>query len=60
MHEQVLRHGLLADLLEREPGLAADVVLGVQAHLLLEDRMGEAVLRAWSSGRSSLLRPLPA
>ncbi len=56
VHEQVIRTGLLRDLLAREPELAADVVFGVQAGLLLEDRLADHLLAAWSSGRSSLLR----
>lgn len=58
VHEQVIRRELLRDLLEREPGLAADVVLGIQASLLLEDRFGEHVVGAWVAGRSSLRLPL--
>jgi hypothetical protein len=57
VHEQVLRAGL-RDLLQREPHLAADVVLGIEAGLLLEDRFGEQVLGAWASGTSSLRQPL--
>jgi len=57
VHEQVLRAGL-RDLLRREPHLAADVVLGIEAGLLLEDRFAEHVLGAWSTGASSLRQPL--
>jgi hypothetical protein len=57
VHEQVLRAGL-QDLLRREPHLAADVVLGIEAGLLLEDRFGEHVLGAWAAGTSSLREPL--
>ena len=57
VHEQVLRSGL-RDLLRHEPHLAADVVLGIEAGLLLEDRFADHVLRAWSTGASSLRRPL--
>ena len=53
VHEQLLRRGL-DDLLDREPHLAADVVLGVQAGLLLEDRFADHVLGCWADGRSSL------
>ncbi|HEV7652512.1 MAG TPA: iron-containing redox enzyme family protein [Actinophytocola sp.] len=59
VHEQVLRHDVIADLLAREPELAADVVFGIQATGLLEDRFGDHVLAAWQAGRSSLLRELP-
>ena len=54
VHEQLLRAGL-ADLLAREPGLAADVVFGIQAGTLSEERFGEHVMTAWRAGRSSLL-----
>ncbi|MCU1693349.1 MAG: hypothetical protein JWM64_2440 [Frankiales bacterium] len=53
VHEQLLRAGL-RDLLQREPHLAADVVLGIEAGLLLEERFGAALLHAWSAGGSSL------
>ncbi len=58
VHEQVLRRGLLGDLLAREPGLAGDVVLGIGAGLLLEERFGEHLLTAWQAGRSSLRAPV--
>jgi hypothetical protein len=57
VHEQVLRHDVIGDLLRREPGLAADVVLGVQATALLEERLGDHLLGSWRAGRTSLLRP---
>ncbi len=59
VHEQLLRAGL-ADLLAREPQLAADVVLGLQAGSLLEERFGAHLLSAWGEGRTSLCRPLDA
>ncbi|GLI00556.1 iron-containing redox enzyme family protein [Phytohabitans aurantiacus] len=55
VHEQIMRHDVLGDLLEREPDLAADVVFGIQATELLEDRLGEHLLRNWRAGRSALL-----
>lgn len=58
VHEQLLRTDLLRDLLEREPELAPDVVFGLGAALLLEDRFAEQLLGAWADGRSSLLHPL--
>ena len=58
VHEQVMRHEVVADLLAREPELAADVVLGIQATQLVEDRFERQVLDAWTAGRSSLRRPL--
>ncbi|MBO3748360.1 iron-containing redox enzyme family protein [Streptosporangiaceae bacterium NEAU-GS5] len=61
VHEQVLRRDVLGDLLEREPELAADVVLGVRATELVEERFGSHVLGRWRAPEpaSSLLRPLP-
>ncbi len=58
VHEQVVRRGVLRPLLADEPELAADVVFGVEAGLLVEERFGVAVLGAWSAGRSSLRAPL--
>lgn len=58
VHEQLLRAGL-RDLLEREPHLAADVVLGLRASLALEDRFGEHLLGCWQDERSSLRQELP-
>ncbi len=60
VHEQLMRRGLLQDLLQREPHLAADVVLGIQAGLLLEDRFGGHLLARWTAGESSLRAPLSA
>ncbi len=57
VHEQVLR-AALQDLLRREPHLAADVVFGIEAGLLLEERFSSHVLGAWSAGSSSLRRPV--
>lgn len=54
VHEQVLRQDVVADLLAREPELAADVVLGVQATELVEERLSRHLLDSWRAGRSSL------
>lgn len=59
VHEQVMRRDVVGGLLEQEPELAADVVLGVQATELLEGRLTDHLGRAWDARRSSLLRPLP-
>lgn len=61
VHEQLVRRELVAGLLEREPELAADVVLGIQASTLLEDDLADYLVRSWSAGESSLrARALPA
>jgi hypothetical protein len=54
VHEQVLRHDVIGDLLDREPDLAADVVFGVRATEFLEARFADHVLTAWREGRTSL------
>jgi hypothetical protein len=58
VHEQVLRHDVVGDLLAREPELAADVVFGVRATEFLEARFADHVLAAWRAGRTSLRKPL--
>jgi Iron-containing redox enzyme len=57
VHEQLVRRELIDGLLEHEPDLAADLVLGIQASTLLEDRMADHLVRSWSAGESSLLAP---
>jgi Iron-containing redox enzyme len=54
VHEQVLRHDVIGDLLASEPRLAEDVVLGVQATELLEGRLGDHLVSRWRAGESSL------
>ncbi|GAA3491486.1 iron-containing redox enzyme family protein [Streptomyces cremeus] len=58
VHEQVVRHDVIAGLLEEEPHLAPDVVFGIDATGFLEDRLGEHLLASWEAGRSSLRVPL--
>ncbi|MDQ2827425.1 MAG: iron-containing redox enzyme family protein, partial [Actinomycetota bacterium] len=58
VHEQLVRGGVVAGLLATNPELAADVVFGIQVDALLEDRFGDHLLAAWTSGQSSLLAPL--
>ncbi|GAA2595837.1 iron-containing redox enzyme family protein [Actinomadura fulvescens] len=60
VHEQVMRRDVIGGLLESEPGLASDIVLGVQATGFLEDRLAGHLLGRWRSApaRSSLRRPL--
>jgi hypothetical protein len=54
VHEQVLRNDVIGDLVAREPELAADVVMGMRATEILEDRLGSHLLDRWRAGRSSL------
>ncbi|MFD4528252.1 iron-containing redox enzyme family protein [Streptomyces sp. NPDC058470] len=54
VHEQVVRHDVIGGLLESEPRLEPDIVFGVQATSLLEDRLSTELLRAWHDGHSAL------
>ena len=59
VHEQVVRHQVIAPLLAAEPELEPDVAFGIRATGLLEDRLGNVLLPAWRRGRSALRHPLP-
>ncbi len=58
VHEQVVRHDVVAGLLAEEPELDADVAFGVRATGFLEERLAELLLTAWRGGRSALYSPL--
>lgn len=58
VHEQVVRHEVVDGLLSEEPGLADDVVFGIRATTLLENRFGATLLNAWRRGVSALRAPL--
>jgi hypothetical protein len=58
VHEQVVRLDVVGDLVAREPQLDRDVVFGIRAHALVEDRLAEAMVASWKSGQPSLRRPL--
>ncbi|MER6448122.1 iron-containing redox enzyme family protein [Streptomyces venezuelae] len=59
VHEQVVRHEVIAGLLADEPGLEPDVAFGCAATVLLEDRLATYIGEAWDHGRSALREPLP-
>ncbi|WP_345483041.1 iron-containing redox enzyme family protein, partial [Actinopolymorpha pittospori] len=58
VHEQVMRHDVIGDLLGREPDLTPDVIFGIDATSFLEDRLADQLLGAWRAGRTSLLQPI--
>jgi hypothetical protein len=54
VHEQLVRHEVVAPLLAAEPHLEDDLVFGIRATCLLEDRLTELLLTSWTAGRSAL------
>lgn len=58
VHEQVVRTDVVGSLLDQEPALAEDVVFGMRAFGLLEDRLETFILKRWGRGQSSLRHPL--
>jgi hypothetical protein len=56
VHEQVVRNDVVGDLLAREPALHRDVVFGIRARELVEERLAAHMMKSWVSGRSSLRR----
>ncbi|WP_439678809.1 iron-containing redox enzyme family protein [Embleya sp. MST-111070] len=57
VHEQLMRREVVAALLEHEPDLEDDVVFGIRAGGVVEDRLAAHLLTAWNEGRSSLRPP---
>jgi hypothetical protein len=57
VHEQVVRIDVVGDLVTREPHLERDVVFGMRAHAVVEDRLADVMLASWKAGHSSLRRP---
>ncbi|BBX13940.1 hypothetical protein MNVM_30210 [Mycobacterium novum] len=55
VHEQVVRTGVVGDLIRHAPQLEADVVFGMRARDVVENRLADLMMAAWSAGRSSLL-----
>ncbi|WP_133056621.1 iron-containing redox enzyme family protein, partial [Mycolicibacterium moriokaense] len=58
VHEQVVRTDVVGDLVTREPHLERDIVFGIRARDLVEDRLADRLMECWTAGRSSLRRPL--
>nr|WP_209310736.1 iron-containing redox enzyme family protein [Streptomyces spiramenti] len=54
VHEQVVRREVIGGLLAEEPGLAGDVVFGVEATEYLENRLADHLLSCWRAGRTAL------
>ncbi len=58
VHEQVVRVDVVGDLVATEPMLDSDVVFGIRARDLVEERLAAHMMECWPAGRSSLRRPL--
>jgi hypothetical protein len=58
-HQVVALDVMVRGLLEDEPDLAGDVVLGARCLAAVESRFSRHLLDSWRQGRSSLRRPLP-
>jgi hypothetical protein len=54
VHENIAAYDLAGMLARQEPELAADILFGARALLLLERRFAAHLLDRWSEGRSSL------
>lgn len=54
VHEQVMRHDVVGDLVRREPALAPDVVFGMRTLDYLDELAAGKMLDAWRRGESSL------
>lgn len=58
VHEQVVRTDIVGDMVAREPHLDRDLVFGMRAHAVVEDRLAGHLLRCWAEGTPSLRRSL--
>ncbi|MGB3356257.1 MAG: iron-containing redox enzyme family protein [Mycobacterium sp.] len=58
VHEQVVRTDVVGDLVAREPQLDHDVVFGIRAFDVVENRLADQLMQCWQEDRSSLRRSL--
>ncbi|MGV0851311.1 iron-containing redox enzyme family protein [Mycolicibacterium phlei] len=58
VHEQVVRTDVVGDLVAREPHLDRDVVFGIRARDVVEDRLADLLMACWADNRPSLRKPL--
>jgi hypothetical protein len=58
LHEAVAVHDVAGALAHSQPELAADIVFGARALLMLEATFALSLIEAWEAGRSSLRLPL--
>lgn len=58
VHEQIVRTDVVGDLVAREPQLDQDVVFGIRAFDIVENRLADHLMACWRAGQSSLRRSL--
>lgn len=58
VHEQVVRTDVVGELIRMEPQLERDVVFGIRAHAVVEDRLADVLMKRWAQNQSTLRRPL--
>lgn len=54
VHEQVMRHDVVGDLVARDPALEADVVFGMRALGYVEDVLAAHLMDTWAEGRRTI------
>jgi hypothetical protein len=59
VHEQVVRTDVVGELISHEPHLESDVVFGIRAFALVEDRLARHLMTRWRAGEPSIPCPLP-
>ncbi|MEV0533551.1 iron-containing redox enzyme family protein [Kitasatospora sp. NPDC050463] len=59
VHEQLMRRGVVGELIAAEAELEPDIAFGIAAAELVDDRFAAHLLEHWRVGRSSLRSPLP-
>jgi hypothetical protein len=58
VHEQVVRTDVVGEMIALEPHLERDVVFGIRAHAVVEDRLADLLMRRWRNGETTLRKPL--
>ena len=58
VHEQIAAYDLAGALVEQDPSLLPDLMLGAASSLAMDAMVGRHVLDAWEEGRSALRRPV--
>ena len=58
VHEALAAHDLAGALADDDPAIAADILFGARAMLLLDGVSGRRIMASFHAGESSLLRPL--